>query len=43
VEIEIRPARDRNAATSSSEPQRGIYRIYYDALCGGWFVAGMYD
>ena len=46
-EIEIRPASDRNAAaiepSSSQEPQRGIYRIYYDALCRGWFVAGMYD
>ena len=51
-EIEIRPALDRNAAaiepsaigpSSSSEPPRGIYRIYYDALCRSWFVAGMYD
>jgi protein ImuB len=51
-EIEIRPAADRHAAaigssaigpSSSSAPQRGIYRIYYDALCRGWFVAGMYD
>lgn len=46
-EIEIRPASDRNAAAietpSSSEPRRGIYRIYYDALCRSWFVAGMYD
>jgi protein ImuB len=51
-EIEIRPASDRNAAaigpsaigpSSSSEPRRGIYRIYYDALCRSWFVAGMYD
>jgi protein ImuB len=46
-EIEIRPASDRNVAAietpSSSEPRRGIYRIYYDALCRSWFVAGMYD
>jgi protein ImuB len=51
-EIEIRPAADRSAAAngpsemgplSSGEPRRGIYRIYYDALCRGWFVAGMYD
>ncbi len=51
-EIEIRLAADRHAAASGpstigpsspSEPQRGIYRIYYDALCRGWFVAGMYD
>ena len=46
-EIEIRPAAERNAAaigpSSSIEPRRGIYRIYYDALCRSWFVAGMYD
>ena len=46
-EIEIRPASDGNAAaiepSFSCEPQRGIYRIYYDALSRGWFVAGMYD
>jgi len=46
-EIEIQPVQDRNAAaigpSSSCEPRRGIYRIYYDALCRGWFVAGMYD
>ncbi len=28
---------------SSAAPQKGIYRIYYDALCQAWFVAGMYD
>jgi protein ImuB len=46
-EIEIRPASDRNAAaigpSSSIEPRREIYRIYYDTLCRSWFVAGMYD
>ncbi len=29
--------------SSSVEPQRGIYRIYYDTLLQAWFVAGMYD
>jgi protein ImuB len=24
-------------------PQHGLYRIYYDAMRGGWFVRGMYD
>ena len=24
-------------------PQRGIYRIYYDALRGNWFMRGIYD
>ena len=46
-EIEIRPASDRSGAaiepSSSRAPQREIYRIYYDAICRGWFVAGMYD
>jgi hypothetical protein len=46
-EIEIRSASDRNAAaigpSSSIEPRCGLYRIYYDALCRSWFVAGMYD
>jgi hypothetical protein len=26
-----------------SSPQRGLYRIYYDALRQGWFVRGEYD
>ena len=26
-----------------SYPQRGLYRIYYDALRQGWFVRGEYD
>jgi protein ImuB len=26
-----------------SGPQRGLYRIYYDALLQGWFVRGVYD
>jgi len=25
------------------EPQRGLYRIYYDALCQNWFLRGIYD
>lgn len=24
-------------------PQRGLYRIYYDALRGNWFMRGIYD
>jgi protein ImuB len=27
----------------SGEPQKGVYRIYYDAIRQAWFVAGMYD
>jgi hypothetical protein len=26
-----------------SGPQRGLYRIYYDALKQGWFLRGVYD
>ena len=29
--------------SSSAEPQKGLYRIYYDVLRRAWFVAGMYD
>jgi protein ImuB len=28
---------------SKSAPRRGVYRIYYDALWGSWFVRGVYD
>jgi protein ImuB len=28
---------------SSAEPQKGVYRIYYDAIRQAWFVAGTYD
>ena len=27
----------------SAEPQKGVYRIYYDTVRQAWFVAGMYD
>ncbi len=32
-----------NAQQFPSGPQRGLYRIYYDALRQGWFVRGEYD
>jgi len=32
-----------NAQQFSSCPQRGLYRIYYDALRQGWFLRGEYD
>ena len=28
---------------SNSTSQRGLYRIYYDALLKGWFLRGVYD
>ena len=45
-DIEVRPpaASNTNALENSSAgPQKGVYRIYYDAMRQGWFVAGMYD
>src|SRR5258708_436717 len=32
-----------DAQEISSCPQRGLYRIYYDALRQSWFVSGVYD
>src|SRR4029077_16545891 len=32
-----------NKKTELSGRQRGLYRIYYDALRQGWFVRGEYD
>jgi len=26
-----------------SDRRHGLYRIYYDALCQGWFLRGVYD
>jgi len=45
-EIEVRRADKRavaNELSSLADPQTSVYRIYYDALCRAWFVAGMYD
>jgi protein ImuB len=33
----------RRGQSKIAEPQRGLYRIYYDALRQGWFVRGLYD
>jgi protein ImuB len=46
-DVEIRSSFVSSANTiensSSAEPQKGVYRIYYDALRQAWYVAGMYD
>jgi protein ImuB len=45
-DVEVhRPVSSANTIENSSsvEPQKGIYRIYYDAMRRAWFVAGMYD
>jgi protein ImuB len=28
---------------SPPAPRHGLYRVYYDSVCGRWFVRGMYD
>ena len=45
-DVEVhRPVSSANTIENSSsvEPQKGVYRIYYDAMRQAWFVAGMYD
>ena len=37
-------SRDRDAASAVMPcPDCGLYRFYYDALRGSWFVRGTYD
>jgi protein ImuB len=45
VEINRPSVSSANSMESSlsAEPQKGVYRIYYDAVRQAWFVAGMYD
>jgi hypothetical protein len=33
----------QDAQQFPSDPQRGLYRIYFDALRQGWFLRGVYD
>jgi protein ImuB len=35
LELEFRAGRRQS--------ERGLYRVYYDAKCNGWFVRGVYD
>jgi protein ImuB len=30
-------------APAAARPNGGLYRVYYDAMRGGWFVRGVYD
>jgi len=47
LEIEFGPVGAQHRCAPSRQnpscPQRGLYRIYYDALRQGWFVRGEYD
>ena len=44
IEIQRSPAANANAIeNASAEPQKTVYRIFFDTLQQAWFVAGMYD
>jgi len=43
IEIHRHSASSAQSANSPSEPKKGVYRIFYDAMRQAWFVAGMYD
>jgi protein ImuB len=46
-DVEVRRLATSSASamenSSSAEPPKSLYRIYYDVLRQVWFVAGMYD
>ena len=46
-DVEVHRPAASNAKTFdhslSAEPQKGLYRIYFDPVRQAWFVAGMYD
>jgi protein ImuB len=46
-DVEVRRLATSSASamenSSSAEPPKSLYRIYYDVLRQAWFVAGMYD
>jgi protein ImuB len=41
--LNLKDSERTNKKTELSGRQRGLYRIYYDALRQGWFVRGEYD
>ncbi|MFI5126687.1 MAG: hypothetical protein ACHQJX_07650 [Candidatus Acidiferrales bacterium] len=43
LEIHFRFSPAIHLERGSTCPQRGLYRIYYDALRGNWFMRGIYD
>ena len=48
LEIHFHPASGERGATAAgaafaSRPDCGLYRFYFDALLGRWFVRGVYD
>jgi protein ImuB len=43
IEINRSPLSNAQPANSPWEPEKSVYRIFYDAVRQAWFVAGMYD
>jgi protein ImuB len=43
VQLQQKSERSQPNKHSNSGPQRGLYRIYYDALRKEWFLRGVYD
>jgi protein ImuB len=43
LEIHFHPSLANGAAAAASRPDCGLYRFYFDALRGSWFVRGIYD
>jgi protein ImuB len=43
LEIHFHAASGEPGTAAALYPDYGLYRLYYDALRGGWFVRGVYD
>ena len=43
LEIHFHVPSNRLEQSPASRPQQGLYRFYYDSICRGWFVRGIYD
>jgi protein ImuB len=50
LEIELRSTSHSSSGETMGDPlsrrpqqKRAVYRVYYDSICKGWFVRGVYD
>ena len=43
LEIRFQISSNRLGRSPASCPQQGLYRFYFDSICQGWFVRGIYD
>jgi protein ImuB len=43
LEIVFHISPGRLQKSPASCPQQGLYRLYFDSICQGWFVRGIYD